>query len=121
MRLGILLLLLSAPLLAQKRAITFDDYIALKAVSDAQLSPDGKWVAYRSEEHTSELQSQSNLVCRLLLEKKNKCHISFSHPQYTFQHYSHYQTTEMTRKLLQVINPNPGFHHVKRTHPFALT
>src|SRR2546430_10187158 len=28
--------------------------------------------APRSEEHTSELQSQSNLVCRLLLEKKNK-------------------------------------------------
>src|SRR2546430_9169645 len=30
----------------------------------------------RSEEHTSELQSQSNLVCRLLLEKKKKlsCH-----------------------------------------------
>src|SRR2546430_13641843 len=30
--------------------------------------PDGE----RSEEHTSELQSQSNLVCRLLLEKKKK-------------------------------------------------
>src|SRR2546430_4168838 len=30
----------------------------------------------RSEEHTSELQSQSNLVCRLLLEKKNKKRIS---------------------------------------------
>src|SRR2546430_11886743 len=29
-------------------------------------------VDLRSEEHTSELQSQSNLVCRLLLEKKNK-------------------------------------------------
>src|SRR2546430_9630667 len=29
-------------------------------------------VANRSEEHTSELQSQSNLVCRLLLEKKKK-------------------------------------------------
>src|SRR5688572_32085788 len=28
-------------------------------------------VGDRSEEHTSELQSQSNLVCRLLLEKKN--------------------------------------------------
>src|SRR2546430_7525877 len=27
----------------------------------------------RSEEHTSELQSQSNLVCRLLLEKKKDC------------------------------------------------
>src|SRR2546430_11853938 len=29
-------------------------------------------LAQRSEEHTSELQSQSNLVCRLLLEKKTK-------------------------------------------------
>src|SRR2546430_6585524 len=31
-----------------------------------------KGVPARSEEHTSELQSQSNLVCRLLLEKKKK-------------------------------------------------
>src|SRR2546430_10244798 len=32
---------------------------------------------FRSEEHTSELQSQSNLVCRLLLEKKKQqCHRS---------------------------------------------
>src|SRR5688572_31435449 len=30
------------------------------------------FLKYRSEEHTSELQSQSNLVCRLLLEKKKK-------------------------------------------------
>src|SRR5260370_14188895 len=30
----------------------------------------------RSEEHTSELQSHLNLVCRLLLEKKNKAHKS---------------------------------------------
>src|SRR2546430_6037480 len=29
-------------------------------------------ISARSEEHTSELQSQSNLVCRLLLEKKKK-------------------------------------------------
>src|SRR2546430_12980341 len=33
--------------------------------ADVELGP-------RSEEHTSELQSQSNLVCRLLLEKKKK-------------------------------------------------
>src|SRR2546430_17423054 len=32
----------------------------------------GVWDTVRSEEHTSELQSQSNLVCRLLLEKKKK-------------------------------------------------
>src|SRR2546430_11003411 len=39
-------------------------------------SPRGRQIAWfvspRSEEHTSELQSQSNLVCRLLLEKKKK-------------------------------------------------
>src|SRR2546430_9757556 len=32
----------------------------------------------RSEEHTSELQSQSNLVCRLLLEKKKTGHVQES-------------------------------------------
>src|SRR2546427_4155558 len=32
----------------------------------------GRPPPHRSEEHTSELQSQSNLVCRLLLEKKKK-------------------------------------------------
>src|SRR5256885_13063643 len=30
---------------------------------------------HRSEEHTSELQSPCNLVCRLLLEKKNTCYL----------------------------------------------
>src|SRR2546430_3279465 len=33
----------------------------------------------RSEEHTSELQSQSNLVCRLLLEKKKKTRSTVRH------------------------------------------
>src|SRR5688572_32034605 len=33
----------------------------------------------RSEEHTSELQSQSNLVCRLLLEKKKKNTLKLHH------------------------------------------
>src|SRR2546427_8866505 len=43
---------------------------------DPRPDPDGLEIAgqrlARSEEHTSELQSQSNLVCRLLLEKKKK-------------------------------------------------
>src|SRR5256885_10416788 len=34
----------------------------------------GQRYALRSEEHTSELQSPCNLVCRLLLEKKNNIH-----------------------------------------------
>src|SRR2546430_15046542 len=37
----------------------------------ARVSP-SRFRCVRSEEHTSELQSQSNLVCRLLLEKKKK-------------------------------------------------
>src|SRR5262249_58734315 len=36
------------------------------------LPPCGDEVWFRSEEHTSELQSLTNLVCRLLLEKKKK-------------------------------------------------
>src|SRR2546430_11443482 len=50
-----------------------------RAVSQSRIQPatrpcvrGDQWVSFgrRSEEHTSELQSQSNLVCRLLLEKK---------------------------------------------------
>src|SRR3712207_6949897 len=42
-------------------------------------------VAHRSEEHTSELQSRQYLVCRLLLEKKNKT----NHYAYSSHHFSH--------------------------------
>src|SRR5256886_10682942 len=49
---------------AQRRAIFSADSIA--DAGRAAVEND------RSEEHTSELQSQSNLVCRLLLEKKKK-------------------------------------------------
>src|SRR2546430_3227837 len=40
------------------------------AARSAQAADAGRQGGERSEEHTSELQSQSNLVCRLLLEKK---------------------------------------------------
>src|SRR5438034_1830496 len=46
----------------------------LRSLRDA-VGPDHVWFAddiFRSEEHTSELQSHSDLVCRLLLEKKKK-------------------------------------------------
>src|SRR5438270_7270389 len=43
---------------------------AVPQLPGAHLSPAVLECARRSEEHTSELQSQSNLVCRLLLEKK---------------------------------------------------
>src|SRR5438046_6231108 len=44
--------------------------IGNRVVAEAQLNPD--FQCFRSEEHTSELQSLTNLVCRLLLEKKKK-------------------------------------------------
>src|SRR2546430_7580186 len=45
----------------------------------------------RSEEHTSELQSQSNLVCRLLLEKKKK-------NNYKIRKYANGSSSTCTRK-----------------------
>ena len=50
-----------------------EEYLALTTaagVHDASYT--GRLRAIRSEEHTSELQSRTNLVCRLLLEKKKK-------------------------------------------------
>src|SRR2546426_8520149 len=41
------------------------------------------WITLRSEEHTSELQSPCNLVCRLLLEKKKKMYLNI------YVHYNH--------------------------------
>src|SRR2546427_7947159 len=67
------------------RALALVDQTDLKAPSSTEVLGPAKTinfydpallgelaVLYRSEEHTSELQSQSNLVCRLLLEKKKK-------------------------------------------------
>src|SRR2546430_12240047 len=50
-------------------------------------SPCSAYTPKRSEEHTSELQSQSNLVCRLLLEKKNvdaSCQVAVMPPLVCF-------------------------------------
>src|SRR2546426_5957702 len=50
------------------------DTLGLNHVVETAVSPRGSARA-RSEEHTSELQSPCNLVCRLLLEKKKKIQI----------------------------------------------
>src|SRR5688572_33505832 len=47
----------------------FTSYEQIEGIPYMVVKHDGR---RRSEEHTSELQSQSNLVCRLLLEKKKK-------------------------------------------------
>src|SRR2546430_11583525 len=50
-----------------------DDILMLAA--DPDVANERRLLPERSEEHTSELQSQSNLVCRLLLEKKHQHYI----------------------------------------------
>src|SRR2546430_1521809 len=50
---------------------------------------------HRSEEHTSELQSQSNLVCRLLLEKKKK--LSYSDASIPKQRYGRHTVPSAIR------------------------
>src|SRR5438309_5345597 len=62
--------------------LEFEDSTTVDPISSVRLPPQicgGK----RSEEHTSELQSQFHLVCRLLLEKKKKkkisCHIKITY------------------------------------------
>src|SRR2546427_2641408 len=49
-----------------------DDRAPRQPGDDVTLVHRAEHTSARSEEHTSELQSQSNLVCRLLLEKKKK-------------------------------------------------
>src|SRR2546427_8915971 len=55
----------------------------------------------RSEEHTSELQSQSNLVCRLLLEKKKKK--KSSKPKTGSLTSAEHKTTSAARPLLALL------------------
>src|SRR5260370_12789520 len=54
---------------------------------------------HRSEEHTSELQSHLNLVCRLLLEKKKKRTTTPHRDRQTYQetHSAPYRTAYITR------------------------
>src|SRR2546430_3323840 len=65
-----------APLAALRLRPETELYLGLVHATDGvEGSARRMEVARRSEEHTSELQSQSNLVCRLLLEKKKKMRI----------------------------------------------
>src|SRR5215475_5480061 len=57
---------------ASSRATTYGTIGPRKAAATTRKIAFSSDVAARSEEHTSELQSRENLVCRLLLEKKKK-------------------------------------------------
>src|SRR5437667_4623859 len=63
--------------------------------------PAGVLATLRSEEHTSELQSHHDLVCRLLLEKKNK---TTNHTTITKLTYENSTTTSIQTRMTKVDN-----------------
>src|SRR5256885_11934701 len=77
------------------RSASCGDFFACRRrIPDFPAIPHGQsGIRRRSEEHTSELQSPCNLVCRLLLEKKKKKyynpHTSTFNPQYSYYSYVH--------------------------------
>src|SRR2546430_8955733 len=70
---------------AHRRAVA-DAVAEAERLANAAGSRPATDVLMRSEEHTSELQSQSNLVCRLLLEKKNTQHRVHPNAQHQSAH-----------------------------------
>src|SRR6266511_3862388 len=73
----------------------------------------------RSEEHTSELQSRENLVCRLLLEKKKK-KLLIQLPQTKQQHYtSHINGLRpLTPRIIRTFVPTCSLVHPHITRFF---
>src|SRR2546430_11264886 len=68
---------------AQERAVRLEARVA-RLTTELEAAAGHRAIGMRSEEHTSELQSQSNLVCRLLLEKKKievTAHTAFDAPR----------------------------------------
>src|SRR4029434_3390934 len=79
--------------------------------------------SHRSEEHTSELQSHLNLVCRLLLEKKKKTTHTHTNTHTHTHTHTHQHTHTHTRHTHspQTTTAHPHTHtHQKNTHIFFL-
>src|SRR2546430_6439297 len=88
-------------------------------IADIQMA-----AAKRSEEHTSELQSQSNLVCRLLLEKKKKSKLRLRQRLLAFRLRLHarIRITRHMHKMRSLLNPRirlqPSLRHSLKTPTF---
>src|SRR2546427_6493309 len=87
---------------AQERAARISDAIA--SYEAAIAAAEGAGEPARSEEHTSELQSQSNLVCRLLLEKKK--HREHT-PRFSFGQIRKSSCTPLFRDSADLADPPP--------------
>src|SRR5436309_9041181 len=69
-----------------------------QSIGDGDLLAPRQGHRHRSEEHTSELQSRENLVCRLLLEKKKKK--TKTKQKQTTQHHIHTEQTHTSHTHL---------------------
>src|SRR2546427_7994381 len=87
--------LFRSPLEVHAAVLVRDVLHQLRLLLDARLGA-VEFEEQRSEEHTSELQSQSNLVCRLLLEKKKKKSQRDHNPQHATTSYFLLRWREMT-------------------------
>src|SRR2546430_12992733 len=72
----------------------------------------------RSEEHTSELQSQSNLVCRLLLEKK-KNNTSHSHVLHTTRSIQSYHSSNSASTIKMTTDQIASAYPLTPTLPYS--
>src|SRR2546430_10941221 len=69
----------------------------------------------RSEEHTSELQSQSNLVCRLLLEKKKEHHTTSMLTQEAKKSFTDWYAECLDARLNRRGQGSEALHHLSAT------
>src|SRR5256886_5159475 len=83
------------------------DDVGFTAAAPRSLPAAAELQAQRSEEHTSELQSQSNLVCRLLLEKKKRTRPTYRPLRTAFgklyRRVTAVWTTASDRKMLPMV------------------
>src|SRR2546430_351176 len=101
-----------------------DSPLFIRVISGSTVqSHAGHWLrSDRSEEHTSELQSQSNLVCRLLLEKKKKINNIISiwrtTNSYEIAHMLHKLSRLFRVKLESTINNS---HYIRYNEEISVT
>src|SRR5438093_9187241 len=83
------------------RSLLSNSQILIAFCRSAQVAAHAFRIATRSEEHTSELQSLTNLVCRLLLEKKKSYNTSYKSTGCTLtqtRHHASYRRSTSTAR-----------------------
>src|ERR1041384_7839468 len=76
--------------------------------------------SFRSEEHTSELQSLAYLVCRLLLEKKKKNRMRLTTPTSGYDDIHDYRRSAQPLSLLPLLSGHANGQSMSRPIPFHL-